>query len=92
MGASGATADDGFYLPASVGSTGARLNPAIAERLDFSGARRYVTIPDHKSEMGQSILTGLALLAPNEDWNAIGKMRTPPLKAKGENSKERPVG
>ena len=76
MGAAGATGLlIGFYLPERVEALGGAPESAIALNAWIHvGTDDIVTILIDKSEMGQSILTGLAMLASEElecDWKKV---------------------
>jgi len=86
MGAAGATGLlIGFYLPASVEALAAAPESAIAlNAWIYVGTDDTVTILIDKSEMGQSILTGLAMLAAEElecDWKNVRTEFAPADKA-----------
>jgi len=86
MGAAGATGLlIGFYLPASVEALAAAPESAIALNAWIHvGTDDIVTILIDKSEMGQSILTGLAMLAAEElecDWKNVRTEFAPADKA-----------
>jgi isoquinoline 1-oxidoreductase subunit beta len=86
MGAAGATGLlIGFYLPESVEALAAEPESAIALNAWIHvGTNDIVTILIDKSEMGQSILTGLAMLAAEElecDWKNVRTEFAPADKA-----------
>src|ERR1700676_2705871 len=86
MGAAGATGLlIGFYLPEPVEALDAAPESAIALNAWIHvGTDDIVTILIDKSEMGQSILTGLAMLAAEElecDWNNVRTEFAPADKA-----------
>jgi len=86
MGAAGATGLlIGFYLPEGVEALAAAPESAIALNAWIHvGTDDIVTILIDKSEMGQSILTGLAMLAAEElecDWNNVRTEFAPADKA-----------
>jgi isoquinoline 1-oxidoreductase beta subunit len=86
MGAAGATGLlIGFYLPERVEALAAAPESAIAlNAWVHVGTDDIVTILIDKSEMGQSILTGLAMLAAEElecDWKKVRTEFAPAEKA-----------